>query len=163
MIGQPERGRADGADGGLGCPSTSNHHSSTRVETRYSTRSARTARAARGPARGQPPKHLCLWRVVPLTNTMSESIHQWDNRANGRSDGEAGSNGSQDGHVVDLIHRLTEGKFTTDREASEGSHGQASTSPVVLTPPAAPLPLACCPPWPCAAGLSCGRVLGLCR
>ena len=59
---------------------------------------------------------------------MSESIHQWDNRANGRSDGEAGSNGSQDGHVVDLIHRLTEGKFTTDREASEGSHGQASTS-----------------------------------
>ena len=128
MIGQPERGRADGAGGGLGCPSTTNHHSSTRVETQHSTRSARTARAARGPARGQPPKPLCLWRVVPLTNTMSESIHQPDDRANGRSDGEAGSNDSQGGHVVDIITRLTQDQTTTDLEAPAGSQELSSTS-----------------------------------
>ena len=134
MIGQPERGRADGADGGLGYPSTIRHHSPTRVETRHSTRSARTARAARGPARGQPPQHLCLVARCPLSNTMSESIHQPDDRANGRSDGEAGSNGSQGGHVVDIITRLTQGQTTTDLEAPAGSQELSSTSGCTVTP-----------------------------
>lgn len=60
--------------------------------------------------------------------TMSESIHQPDDQANGRSDGTAGSNGSQAVQIVDIIHKLTQDQSTADREDSDGSQGLTSTS-----------------------------------
>ena len=54
---------------------------------------------------------------------MSESIHHAKDRANGRSAGTAGNNGSQEDHVVDIIQRLTQDQLTTTPETSTGSQG----------------------------------------
>ena len=69
---------------------------------------------------------------LSFTTNMSESIHQPATLANGRSGGDAGSNGSQEGHVVEIIHRLTQDQSTTDREASAGSTSQELTSTSVM-------------------------------
>ena len=59
---------------------------------------------------------------------MSESIHQSANMANGRSDGDAGGNGSKGSQAVDFIRRLTQDQSTAGQEAPGGSYGPASTS-----------------------------------
>ena len=59
---------------------------------------------------------------------MSESIHHAKDRANGRSAGTAGNNGSQEDHVVGIIQRLTQDQLTTTPETSTGSQGPTSTS-----------------------------------
>ena len=48
--------------------------------------------------------------------------------ANGRSDGDAGGNGSNGSQAVDFIRRLTQDQSTAGQEAPGGSHGPASTS-----------------------------------
>ena len=59
---------------------------------------------------------------------MSESIPQAKNRANGRYAGNAGNNGTQEDHVVDIIKRLTQDQLTSTPETSTGSQGPTSTS-----------------------------------